>query len=288
MIKWSSRAKVAIRKLFEPLQPIDVYVEDEGDETFYRRLLNYSVGASVQIARVFSLGGRKAVITKAENYEHSSRPALFVIDGDLGWVRGAPKPSIKGVHQHDAYCIENLLVCEKALIDLLLEETGTTEEEAKAKLSFSLWLETIRQPLAELFAAYATLNDLYPAEKTVAYGVGKLSTPRRTNQYSKLDVAKTNEVRQEMLVKAKEVCACDVVEEKYANILQRVITLPEPLYAVSGKDYVLPLLDFHLQELNCRINRANLRMRLANSGDVQRFARLGAALTSAAKGIHVN
>ena len=35
MIRWPARALDAIQKLFEPLQDVDIFVEDAEDEVFY-------------------------------------------------------------------------------------------------------------------------------------------------------------------------------------------------------------------------------------------------------------
>jgi hypothetical protein len=93
MIKWPAKAGVAIRKLFEPLQEIDVYVEDQNDEVFYKSLINAACGEIVQVSRVFGLGGRKAVLDAAAAYNPSDRKALFIVDGDLEWVRGVFAPN---------------------------------------------------------------------------------------------------------------------------------------------------------------------------------------------------
>lgn len=100
MIRWPPRSLAALRKLFEPLQAVDVYVEDTNDEAFYRRLLNFAVDGEIPVARVFALGGRLAVIEAAQLHDHSSRRAVFIIDGDLPWVRGDHVEALTGVHQH--------------------------------------------------------------------------------------------------------------------------------------------------------------------------------------------
>src|SRR5690348_11218246 len=136
MIQWPVRATAAIKKLFEPLQDIDVYVEDSNDEAFYKTLLNRVLQDRVSIARVFGQGGRKAVIEEARKHDHSKRRALFIIDGDLEWVRGICLPKITALHRHDAYCIENLLLGEEALSKILSEEIVVTESEAACLLNF--------------------------------------------------------------------------------------------------------------------------------------------------------
>jgi hypothetical protein len=125
-IKWPARAETAIRLLYKPLQVIDVFVEDENDEAFYRALLNSATSNEVKVERVFALNGRDNVITAARNYNQHSRPALFIIDGDLSWVKGEAAPQVIGLHCHDAYCIENLILCEKALALILSQEAAIT------------------------------------------------------------------------------------------------------------------------------------------------------------------
>ncbi len=66
MLKWPDRAIGALRRLFEPLQDVDVYVEDMYDEVFYRHLLNRVVAGRVRIARIFSLGGRDAILARGD------------------------------------------------------------------------------------------------------------------------------------------------------------------------------------------------------------------------------
>ena len=122
MLVWPKRAGAAIRKLFEPLQDIDVYVEDTQDEPLYRCLVNHATKGEVRVARVFGLGGRDAVIAKATTHDHTMRRALFIIDQDLRWARGEQPPAIVGLHCHDAYCVENLLLCERALSSILAQD----------------------------------------------------------------------------------------------------------------------------------------------------------------------
>lgn len=196
MLKWPERAKTAIRKLFEPLQPIDVYVEDTNDEAFYKRLLNRVANDKVHVARVFALGGKQAVIEAAANHDHSQRRALFIIDGDLEWVRGLPPPRIFGLHRHDAYCIENLLLCEKALVQILSEEAILTEDDAKRALDLGRWIDSIKRPLLELFSAFATVHEFAPEIPTVSRESEAYAPPSRKE--SQLWITKKSVVREQM------------------------------------------------------------------------------------------
>lgn len=284
MIQWPQRAKAAIKKLFEPIQDIDVYVEDTNDEVFYRTLLNKVSDGKVCIARVFALGGRSAVIEAATQHDFSQRRALFLIDGDLNWVRGSPPPNVVGLHQHNAYCVENLLLCKKALAFVLSQDAVLSEEEAEKTLNFDTWVSSIQSPLITLFAAYGTAHEVAPALPTVSKGVGVLCTSCRKTKHTSLDSIKANQESEIILSATEKIGGKDLVTHTYSRILHRLQSLPFPLHGVSGKDFLLPLADFLLQSHGCRIKRRSLRVRLATAGDMNRFSSLHEALLNAARG----
>lgn len=109
MLKWPTRALDAIQKLFEPLQDVDVFVEDADDEVFYSHLLRRITVAEARVVRVFAKNGREAVIDAARHHRPSGRAVLYLIDGDLEWVLGKAAPSVARLFRLPAYCIENLL-----------------------------------------------------------------------------------------------------------------------------------------------------------------------------------
>lgn len=276
MIKWPERAKAAIKKLFEPLQDIDVYVEDSNDEVFYTTLLKRVSEGRIQIARVFSLQGRESVIKAAMKHDHSIRKALFIIDGDLEWVLGFSPPNIVGLHRHDAYCIENLLLCEKALTQILSEDIVITEDEAAKKLNFNNWLNSIQDPLLELFSAFATAKIFIPNQKTVSSRVGNMCSQQ--NAQTVLDTSKVSQAKENVLTAAEVKGNRYEVDLTYRKTLTRLKQLPFPLHAVSGKDYLFPLLHFLMTSLGCKISTKSLRIRLAKNGDILRFSGLSKAI----------
>jgi hypothetical protein len=284
MLQWSSRARSAIRVLFESLQDIDVYVEDSDDEVFYRALLNFASNKTIKIARVFALKGRANVEAAAKVHDFKKRRALFIIDGDLGWVKGHAAPRIRGLHQHDAYCVENLLICEKAIVTLVAQEITVVETSVATLIDFKKWKSSVIGDLSELFAAYATLNDFDATVATVSNGVGVLCSKNPATKQTNLDSGKLKKAKDGAIVASEAVAGKAAVAAKFGVILARVRKLPDPLHAISGKDYVIPLLDFHLQSVGCRIRRKSLLVRLASSGDYKRFDRLRRAMRSAAVG----
>lgn len=284
MLKWPDRAKSAIRKLFEPLQEIDVYVEDKNDEAFYRCLLNSASNGEVMVARVFALGGRQPVIDAAIAHDQRLRRALFIIDGDMPWIKGEAVPAVIGLHCHDAYCIENLILCEKALSLLVSQEIAVTEDEAAMRLAYGNWLQTVESQLLELFSAFATVHTYDSSVKTVAQGVGVMCVKHSKTGKTELDSKKVYQAKEVALKAAKKIESSATINATYHRLLARFKGFTQPLHAVSGKDFLLPLIDFHLQSLGCRIKRKSLRIRLASAGEMARFSSLSNALTRAAKG----
>jgi len=194
MLKWPARAMNAVVKLFEPLQDVDVYIEDAGDEVFYSSLLRNAAQDRIRVERVFSLGNRLKVIRGAQDYIPAGRRSLFLIDGDLEWVKDEVPPRLPWLYRLNAYCIENLILCDRAACTVLSEEQVMEEVDAEAALNFKEWLRSVEGPLVELFSAYATAHHFKPGYKTVSNGVGNLCSQvgkATVLDPNKVDLAKT-------------------------------------------------------------------------------------------------
>lgn len=284
MIRWPARALKAVRKLFEPLQDIDVFVEDHDDEVFYRRLLNAATNERVLISRVFGLGGRSAVLEAARAYDHQrQRPALFIADGDFGWVRGDVEPVVRRLHVHSAYCVENILLTAEAVAKIGADELEASVTDAYSRIDYGGWLSSVLAQLLELFAAFATVHERNPGVPTIAIGVGNLCV--QTSQGTTLDRTKVKAARDEALA-AAGVAIDPTVMERYEQILMRIQRMAEPDRAISGKDFLFPLLHFHLNSLGMRLRKKILRLRLVAANDQARFRELGAELIRVSQGVN--
>jgi len=284
MLSWPERAHGAITTLFTPLQDIDVYVEDEGDEVFYTHLLKRVCGDKIRIARVFTKRGRGDVVGAESTHDHQNQRALFIIDGDLSWVLGDLPPNESPfLYQLDAYCIENMIFGESQIARILMEELVLTEEDAVSKIDFSNWKKEFECHLVKLFAAFAVCRRYCPSFKTVSHGVGKLCIQTRCGK-THLDITKVDAARKEALAAAKVASNEQVVSEEYNKILARINSLSNPLDAVSGKDFLIPLLNFRMNEHGCRIRTKSLRLKLALHCEIERFSALVEAMIYVANG----
>lgn len=284
MLRWPTRAKAAVLALFQPLQDVDVYVEDADDEVFYRALLQRLSGTSVRIARVLGLGGRSAVVAAATAHPLNGRPALYIVDGDLEWVRGDPAPLAPSLLRLDAYCIENLIFCEQAIAHIVAQDVVLSPEDAKRAIGLEAWLADISDPLVDLFAVFATSNRMNPPAATVSMGVGVLCQAGRKGRPQELARAKVERAKKKLLADTIAVAGEAATLHLYGTTLARARALPRPMDTVSGKDFLLPLLNAHLNGVGCRVSRKALRMRLAGACRTERLSELrGAILSQATK-----
>ncbi len=273
MIKWSGRSKPGLRRLFEQLQDIDVYVEDEGDEVFYSRLFKRITINRLRIERVYALNGRKSVLEKCRTHDFTRRKALFIIDGDLEFAKGAPPPlESPYLHRLDAYCMENKILCKNAIAKIYLEESDVDSEKTDVILDVENWLGGVREVLPSLFAAFATLHAFAPHVRTVRDGVGDLL--EQVGKKSVLSRERVEQKIQNVLESAELHTTKEQLESRLSDTTQHIASLNDPLDCVSGKDYLLPLLQFHLSSKNCSVGRPSLRRRLSLNCDIEPFKNL--------------
>lgn len=285
MIAWPDRSLGAVVRLFSPVQDIEIYTEDKGDEKFYAKLISRLVGEDTRISRVFCLGGREAVIKSCRDYVGTG-PAIFIIDGDFDILQRKPPPNLPRLHRLDAYCIENLLLCEAAVRKLLLDDTLLEQVEAENMGAFDRWLSPVLQDLIELFAAFSTALACCPAP--LPNVSKKISSILQDGRSPRVDIQKLMAERDGHLAHAKCAVGDDMaVHSMWRECVAYVNSLRRPRDAISGKDYLLPLLMFHLNHLGIKIPRNVLKMRLAMNCDLQPFSRLKQDLANATAPVKV-
>lgn len=237
--------------LYRPLQDIDIFVEDEGSEVFYKRLLGRLAQDIARIATVIPLRGRINVINKCQQYTEK-RPAVFIVDGDLEWVAGKPLPSYKHLYIHPCYCIENYLFCEKAMVEIVVENTGTlSEAKAKQILGWASFRKSLKKTLLQLFVEFATVYLLCPHIGTVSRGIGECLRDEK-GKLPRLDAKKIKGIQKQLRSQVvAEVGAIKYLKARKA-IKKRIMSFSDPLDAVSGKDFLIPLQMFEITRASKR------------------------------------
>jgi Protein of unknown function (DUF4435) len=284
MLKWPERARLSLAYLFRPLQEVDVYVEDINDEVFYSELINTIAPKGLRVARVFAVGNRSAVIEEARTHEFSERRALFLIDGDFEWVRDEPPPSQKGIFRLEAYCIENLLLHERPVVQVFIEEALKDEAAASMIVGYDKWIEGVSKVLSPLFISFAIANKVVPDQATVGLGVGNLMTQRGRRKLPEIDPKKVRALDAKINKQIEDAVGATKSKELRAALEARIGVLTETSRIVSGKDFLLPLLLIHLSKCgNIKFRRDSFRIRLARHCDRLRFSDLSLALERAAR-----
>jgi len=207
---------------------------------------------------------------------------MFLIDGDFEWLRAEPPPNIPGLVRVDAYCIENLLLDSRAIIQIVMEEAVLTEDQAAACLDFQSWLKTIDPSLVDLFIAFAALNLADRTQPTVGEGVG--SVVAQEGRASRIDQSKVEALRRQKIEHGARTLGKEKFDALLVAVRQRVDALPDRLHAVSGKHFLIPLLQFRLREC-CSgfVPRTQpLRIRLVRHCNVERFSCIARALEALA------
>ena len=270
---WSTPASKSIGLLYRRLQPIEVYVEDSNSEAFYFELLNRMIEGNNKIKKIIPLHGRRHVISHCENHNHRT-PALFLIDGDLDLFFNNREQGKINLFQHRAYCVENYLICQNAVRELIVEASGTIlRENALPDAEWALVQAPFEQ-LKQLFITFAAARVADPELKTVSHGFPAIITQVVRKQPPIIDPAKISTLDS----KISEACIKKVGRVQWASIRARVehgATGIAPIDGVSGKDFLLPIIDHFIRSKGCNtLTTPSLMFKLAKYCSLNRLEEL--------------
>ena len=156
---------------------IEIFVEDSSARNIWREILKKILPEGVKFEDPIQLGGRNRVLEECRRDQaNDGRKRLYIIDADLDLLIGKPKPRLKHLYRLRAYCIENYLLNETALIDVAtFLDVDASPEQARMKLDFEEWINSNRDILKNLFICYASSNHLSEQHQTIGYSVTRLA-----------------------------------------------------------------------------------------------------------------
>jgi hypothetical protein len=97
--------------------------------------------------------------------------------------------------------------------------------------------------------------------------------------------AKVSNLAADVQRKTVEALGVEAASALFDSIKNRVLGLPNPTDAISGKDYLLPLFEHHLWKfLRRKTPRKSLRVRLARNCCLERFQDVSKAIARSANG----
>lgn len=282
---WSASAAESIGLLYRELQPIEVYVEDSNSEAFYFELLNRIIDGPAKIRKVIPLHGRNHVVTHCDNFDHRTS-ALFLIDGDLDVFIKERVVGRRNLFQHTAYCVENYLICKNAARELIVEASGTVLR--KNAITDDEWNAALAplQRLKHLFITFAAAREAYPELKTVSHGFSAIITQKFRKRPPEIDYVKIEQLNKSITCD----CIAKVGQAQWEEIRAKVEAQSAevlPIDGVSGKDFILPILDHFVRSKGCNTSStASLMFKLAKYCSLDRLQNLKFSLQEVLAGRH--
>jgi hypothetical protein len=268
---WSPKAMKAKPIFYRQWNDIDIYIEDTGvpSKKLFRHLFTRCFSDKYRVAEVFPLGGRKAVINACEDDQlDGGRPRIYIIDADLDLLLNTKLAALKRFFCLPIYCIENLLIDEKAIIEVLYEEHSVLEkEELVQNFDFKTWISLIEKPLVDLFIDYAICKEVLPSQETVSFKISNLVS----SGDGLLDV---NKIKKRLEYIESQICCVITPEElnkrkqiiKSSLIVRKINSVQT---VVSGKHYLLPLMRIRMNQIaKLRVTKDVLNLRLAKYCDI--------------------
>lgn len=268
MLRYKDSVVPLLGRFYRHKNDIDVFVEDKNDQEFYNALFSrIGKATGVRINKVIAVGSRQKVIDACLcDQEKRDQRRIYIIDGDLSLISDDNPKNIHNLFVHPRYCIENYLIHEEAIIEILHDVLVVSKIEISKKLTFTNFLKFLSKPLVELFIHYNISMKFCPTIPTVSFKVGNLCDQQRG--VSQIETKKINErielLKSEILKVVPEEEYNEILydlQQKWPNTTESLITI------VSGKDYLIPLIQMRFQKLKSlgspSVSTKSLRLRLA-------------------------
>lgn len=260
---------------------IDIYTEDKiEDREFYVKLLGKLLdGTGITINDIYPLGCRNNVIECCKE-DNSERNKIYIVDGDI-YLQYKEKEDIPNLHVLDAYCIENIIVCEDSLCVAAYNLDCTKPiERIKEDVNYQNVIRELITPLMKLFFSYSIQNEL--CGKFRLYHINYyLESSGALIRQDKIE-EKINEIKDSVIRSGYS-------EELYNRLLrEREQKFPYSemnlLKIVSGKDFIIPFFQRHIRcnlQLKESISERRLKFSLVDQCDLTRLQRLKDDILSA-------
>ena len=276
MLRFSIEAIKLKTKFYGYYNDIDVFVEDEGDERFYERLLAKIIGNSVRIKRVFGVGGKVNLFRKVNEYvaKPGKRRVFFIADGDFDRIIHRAFPVTSSLYVLEEYCIENFLFEDLAICNVIQEEIPNKKiKEIQSAIKLNSWLEKSVNQLTPLFATFILIQKYNMGIPNVDVGLGTFLSnsgiPRldRTKVKSYIAMVKRN----------YHACGNNKFKEKIVLIENKMgKSWRSRKRYICGKNYLMPLLRFEVKRCFRRdLNPKSFRFRVMNNSRFGSLSKLG-------------
>lgn len=253
MLKFSTRALKAIPKLFSYRNDVDIYTEDKiADKEFYKSLFNNLFEGNLKLNDITPLGSKANVYDEFDNQDQDDgRRKYYIVDGDLDLITGTNRAEEGNLIVLDSYCIENYLIDEKGMAELTYLSCGTVpKDQIIKKINFDKWIGYNSDCLCELFCHLA-LSKKIGADSKIRNANEFIMIQSKQRILNKTKIKSYTEVVKKDILDKYKALGIQSPEEKYIEEIQALFDKWErsnenTLKIVSGKSYLLPLLQFRI------------------------------------------
>ena len=232
------RAARAIGFLKSNKNDIAIFVEDSAAPNLWTKFIRKFLPNGCEINDVTVLGGKENVIAACKVDQNRDGKRLYIIDGDIDYLTGNAKPRLKHLYRLRAYCIENYLLQQDALVDLAMSyDVSVSQSDAHTRIDLLRWYNENNDALTSVFLSYAVVMRLGCSIKTVTFHVSRLLDEQssRKNLCAKKTSSRVFGVYRELL-KTKD---AQSIREAY-KASELIASRLHVSVFVSGKDYLLP------------------------------------------------
>jgi hypothetical protein len=256
--RYSDIQKILKRSFFKKEGLIYVFTEDKKeDQIFYELLFKRLDNEFFKIACVQPLGSRANVMKRSLEDRNPQIPTLYIIDGDIDLIMKDPIESHNLIGL-DRYCIENYLCCENGIINLLQTNFGTSIETNRSNLEFRSTLNKFGQEFLKITIRYFVAQELecstgFKKANDFFYiragGVFKPHKQEIKQEINRLETLIKDKLKQNGIKAFKKEMDRLISDVETKNSF----SVDHYLKVISGKDFVLPVLEQKLKMIERRL-----------------------------------
>ena len=280
MIGFNLKSLKALPRFFQYRNDIDIFTEDKvADKEFYKNLFERLLDGKVKVNDVTPLGSKTNVVATYKGDDKTDkRKKYYIVDGDLDLIYSNNLVDENNLISLDRYCIENYLIDETGVIELIYLHIATDKkEDIKQRIAFNSWLSEHTKCLVNLFFHFAILKKYSEGPEIKSCHSFLLSQNKATVLDAKKITAYAELVKIQIIKKLGEIGDKDPKKSYQAEIdflsAKWGYTQDALLKIVSGKNYLLPLLQFRINSTinikNGLFRKESLKLFLATHSDIK-------------------
>ena len=245
MLSYPSRSAQAQGFLRRAANDIDIYVEDAARASVWLALLRKCLPPGTRLRSVMPLGDRKSVEEACKIDQSSTRPRLYITDGDFDFLLRKGAKRLRHLYRIPATNLEAFVMSGNGILPFIASmrpELAIADIQTEASIKVErTWFSVLRL----LFAVYAENERANAGSVTCSHHVSRLTSTGQNTWAPDITACK------ERIREVK--CACirksGLGGTKFAALILRARTLPIEK-VVSGKTYLLPIVESFVREMN--------------------------------------